>query len=72
MWQVLLPLFPCTYHTPNVSYKSIYNENTKLKNFTFNKSNIWSVKCIIINVPGLAVVVGAVVEVDVVTSVIDW
>ena len=28
MWQVLLPLFPCTCHTPNVSYKSIYNENT--------------------------------------------
>ena len=34
------------------------------------KSNIWSVKCTIINVPGLAVVVGAVV--GVVTSVVDW
>ena len=37
-----------------------------------NKSNIWSVKCTIINVPGLAVVVGVVVAVDVVPSVVGW
>ena len=47
----------------------------QILNRTFSllsKYNIWSVKCTIVNVPGLAVVVGVVVAVDVVTSVAGW